>query len=54
MKKMQRARTTRKTLTPMVLIIIKGRRQNRAVRKTTHAVITTLMKPAPNRANLSD
>jgi hypothetical protein len=39
-------------LIPDVLIIIKGRRQNLAVRKTTEAVITTLMKPAPRIASL--
>lgn len=52
MKWMQRARIVRKMLIPDVLIIIKGRRQNLAVRKTTDAVITTLMKPAPNIASL--
>lgn len=49
---MQIAKMMRKMLTPAVLIIINGRRQNRAVRKATDAVITTFTNPAPKIANL--
>lgn len=47
------ARMTRKLLTPIVLIIINGRRQNLAVRNTTETGMTKLTNPAPNIANLS-
>lgn len=49
---MQIAKMMRKMLTPAVLIIINGRRQNRAVRKATDAVMTTFMNPAPKIAIL--